>query len=95
MIPVVFSNAGGSYKIMKIASDDKVKKHLENLGIVKTGNVEVIQNNNGVIVLKVMESRVALNYDLASKIFVEWGIEKNDKIIKWLKSRRKLCSTKG
>ena len=71
MIPVVFSNAGSSYKIMKIASTDKVKKHLENLGIVKTGNVEVIQNNNGVIVLKVMESRVALNYDLASKIFVE------------------------
>lgn len=71
MIPVVFSSAGGSYKIVKIASEDKVKKHLENLGIVKTGNVEVIQNNNGVIVLKVMESRVALNYDLASKIFVE------------------------
>ena len=33
MIPVVFSSAGGSYKIVKIASEDKVKKHLENLGI--------------------------------------------------------------
>ena len=73
MIPIVFSNTGSSYKIMKIASIDKVKKHLENLGIVKDGTVEVIQNNNGVIILKVKEGRIALNYDLASKIFVEWG----------------------
>ena len=71
MIPIVFSNTGSTYKITKIASIDKVKKHLENLGILKNSEVEVIQNNSGVIILKVKEGRVALNYDLASKIFVE------------------------
>ena len=73
-MPIVMAPMNTPVTVIKILAEDKVKKHLENLGILKGSEVELIQNNNGVIILKVKEGRVALNYDLASKIFVEWGI---------------------
>ena len=46
------------------------KLHLENLGIVPGGLVTLINVNDGSVILKVKESRIALNKDMAMKIMV-------------------------
>ena len=71
MVPISFAETGLKHKVIKVASMDKVKKHLENLGIYKDAEIEIISNSSGVIILKIKDGRVAINQDLATKIFVE------------------------
>lgn len=71
MVPIMFAEVGIKHRVMKVAANDKVRKHLENLGIYKEADLEIISNGNGVIILKIKEGRVAINQDLATKIFVE------------------------
>ena len=67
----MFAETGMMHRVMKVAVSDKVKKHLENLGIYKESEIEIVSNNNGAVILKIKEGRVAINQDLATKIFVE------------------------
>lgn len=71
MVPIMFAETGMMHRVMKVAVSDKVKKHLENLGIYKESEIEIVSNNNGAVILKIKEGRVAINQDLATKIFVE------------------------
>ena len=70
MIPIMLAEKGG-HRVLKLAVEDKVRKHLENLGIMQGMDIDIISNGNGVIILKVKEGRVAINRDLAGKIFVD------------------------
>ena len=57
-------------KIVKILSEDKIKKHLENLGILPGQTIMIISTSKGDLILKVKDGRVAINKELAVKIFV-------------------------
>ena len=56
--------------IKKIGGSPEVKKHLENLGFVVGGTVTVITSLNGNVIVKVKESRVAINDEMARKIMI-------------------------
>ena len=56
--------------VRKVGGSPEVKLHLENLGIVPGGLVTLINVNDGSVILKVKESRIALNKDMAMKIMV-------------------------
>ena len=47
-----------------------MRKHLEDLGFVAGGEVSVISQTDGNIIIKVKESRIALSGELAAKIMV-------------------------
>lgn len=70
MIPLVFASAGEEQVIKKIGGNEEVKRHLENLGLTVGGNVTVINSLAGNIIVKVKESRVALNEEMARKIMI-------------------------
>ena len=70
MIPLVFADKGEEQVIKKIGGNDEVKRHLENLGFNVGGTVTVVNSLGGNIIVKVKESRVAINEDLARKIMV-------------------------
>ncbi|MCR5046982.1 MAG: ferrous iron transport protein A [Treponema sp.] len=70
MIPLVFASAGEEQVIKKIGGNEEVKRHLENLGFTVGGNVTVINSLAGNIIVKVKESRVALNEEMARKIMI-------------------------
>lgn len=70
MIPLSFSDAGVDQIIKKVGGNPEVRKHLEDLGFVAGGEVRVISANDGNIILKVKDSRIALSSELASKIMV-------------------------
>ena len=50
--------------------EGKLKKHLEDLGFVAGGEVQVINTLSGNIIVNVKDTRVALSKELAAKIMV-------------------------
>ncbi|MBO6219829.1 MAG: ferrous iron transport protein A [Treponema sp.] len=70
MLPLVFANAGEEQIIKKIGGSDEVKRHLENLGFTVGGSVTIVNSLAGNVIVKVKESRVAINEDMARRIMV-------------------------
>ncbi|MBP5435035.1 ferrous iron transport protein A [bacterium] len=70
MIPLVLADAGEEQIIKKIGGSDEVKHHLENLGFTVGSTVTVVNSLAGNIIVKVKESRVAINEEMARKIMV-------------------------
>ena len=70
MMPLSLANKDEVYMIRKIGGTPEVKKHLENLGFVAGGNVSVISSIGGSLIVKVKESRVAINDEMARRIMI-------------------------
>lgn len=70
MIPLNFAEIGKECIIKKIGGSLDVKKHLENLGFSIGGNATVINTVGGNVIVKVKESRVALDSKMANKIMI-------------------------
>ena len=70
MMPLIFANSGDSLIIKKVGGNRDMKKHLENLGFVVGGEISVISENDGDLIVSVKESRVAVSREMAEKIMV-------------------------
>lgn len=69
-MPLTFADVGKEYIIKRIGGKADIKKHLENLGFVAGSRVTVVSRNGGDMIIKVKESRIAINSDMAQKIVV-------------------------
>lgn len=70
MMPLALANVGEVNTILRIGGNPETKKHLENLGFVAGGNVKVISEMGGNLIVNVKESRVAISREMAQKIMV-------------------------
>jgi len=70
-MPLTVATIGQQVKVVKNLAEPKAKKHLENLGLLAGSIVTVIADHAGDVIIKVKDSRIAINRDLAMKIFVE------------------------
>ena len=70
MMPLNYANPGEESVIRRIGGSPEVKKHLENLGFVVGGTATVITSLNGNVIVKVKESRVAIDEEMARKIMI-------------------------
>ncbi|MDY6398194.1 MAG: FeoA family protein [Treponema sp.] len=70
MIPLIFSDSGEEQIIKKIGGSEEVRHHLANLGFTVGGTVTVINSLGGNVIVKVKESRIAINEEMARKIMV-------------------------
>ena len=70
MIPLKFADKEKELIVKKVGGNDEVKRHLENLGVVPGSIVTVITELNGNLIVKVKESRIAINEDLAKRIMI-------------------------
>ena len=70
MIPLIFANKCEEQIIKKIGGSEEVKRHLENLGFNVGGTVTIINSLGGNVIVKVKESRIAINEDMARKIMI-------------------------
>ncbi len=70
MMPLSYANPGEESVIRRIGGSPEVKKHLENLGFVVGGTATVITSLNGNVIVKVKESRVAIDEEMARKIMI-------------------------
>ena len=69
-MPIVIAPTNQALKIVRIAADDKLKKHLESLGITINGEITVLSSSGGSVVCKIKDGKVALDSELSTKIFV-------------------------
>ncbi len=70
MMPLTFAATGDDVIVKKIGGKPEVKKHLENLGFVAGSEISVITEQNGNLIVKVKEARVAVSKEMANKIFI-------------------------
>lgn len=69
-MPLTLATAGESNIIKKIGGNPDTRKFLENLGFVAGGEVTVISEISGNVIVNVKDSRVAVSKEMASKIMV-------------------------
>ena len=69
-MPLVLAPVGREMKIVKILADEKTKKHLANLGVIAQSEITVLSSSGGSTVCVVKDGRLALDRDVASRIFV-------------------------
>ncbi len=70
MMPLTFAATGDDVIVKKIGGKPEVKKHLEKLGFVAGSEISVITEQNGNLIVKVKEARVAVSKEMANKIFI-------------------------
>lgn len=70
MMPLTLANTGESNIIKRIGGNPEVKKHLENLGFVVGGNVQIINRLGGNVIVNVKEARIAISEEMAQKIMI-------------------------
>ena len=70
MMPLSMVKAGETNIIRKIGGKEEVRKFLENLGFVTGGEVTVVSEITGNMIVNVKDSRVAIGKDMANKIMV-------------------------
>jgi len=70
MMPLSMVKAGETATIRKITGKDEVRQHLVELGFVVDGNVTVVSEIRGNLILQVKDSRVALDRGMANRIMV-------------------------
>ena len=70
MMPLSYANPGEEAVIRKVGGSPEIRKHLEDLGFVAGGEVTLISELKGSVIVKVKGSRVAINDELARKIMI-------------------------
>jgi ferrous iron transport protein A len=70
MMPLSMVKEGEPNIIKRVGGKEEARKFLENLGFVAGGEVTVISQNGGNLIVNVKDSRVAIGADMANKIMV-------------------------
>ena len=70
MMPLCYATPGEEAVIRKVGGSPEVKKHLEHLGFTVGGTATLISALGGNVIVKVKESRVAIDETLARKIMI-------------------------
>ncbi len=69
-MPISFAPAGRVLEVRKVSADEKIKKHLQELGLTVGSKVTLVSSTGGNVILIVKEGRLCLDRQLAAKILV-------------------------
>ncbi|WRS27587.1 FeoA family protein [Oscillospiraceae bacterium MB08-C2-2] len=69
-MPLMSAELGKEVTIQRCQMNGELKRHVDNLGLIPGEKVTPIACNNGNLIIKVKNSRLAINMGVASKIFV-------------------------
>lgn len=70
MMPLTMVKVGEANVIKKVGGKEETKKFLESLGFVTGSTVTVVSEISGNMIVNIKESRVAIDKQMANKIFV-------------------------
>ena len=70
MMPLTMLNTGEPSTIKKVSGKEETRRFLENLGFVPGGEVTVVSEIDGNMIVNIKDSRVAIGKDMANKIMV-------------------------
>ena len=69
-MPIAIAPSGRELEVKRIGADEKVKKHLQELGISVGSKITLISSTGGNVIVLVKEGRLCLDRTLAGKILV-------------------------
>ena len=69
-MPLVVAPLNKELKVIKVLTDEKIKKYLESIGITINSIITVLQESAGNVICVVKNVRLALDHNIATKIFV-------------------------
>ena len=69
-MPIMLAPLNQEVRVVRVLANDKLKKHLEDLGIVVNATLVVLSAVNGGVVVAIKNGRLALDHEVASKILV-------------------------
>lgn len=67
-MPILMADENKQYKILRVRGSEEVVTRLRNLGFVPDALVSILQKTDSGIIVKLYESRVAIDKSLGSKI---------------------------
>lgn len=70
-MPLAMIEAGAKARIVSVAGQDAVRKHLGSLGFVPGAVVTVVQKTGDNMIIGIHDGRVAINDTLSRKLTVE------------------------
>lgn len=70
MMPLTMARPGEINMIKKIGGKEETRKFLESLGFVAGGEVSIVSEIGGNMIVNVKDSRVAINKDMANRIMI-------------------------
>ena len=70
MMPLTMARAGETVTVRSISGRDEVRRHLAELGFVADGDVTVVSEMGGNLIVQVKGSRIALDKAMANRIMV-------------------------
>lgn len=70
-MPIFLAPLNKRLRIVKVSGDEKTKKHLETLGLTKGTELELLSVELGGAIIRVHDSRLALDKKTAMSISVE------------------------
>ncbi len=69
-MPLSMSEIGEPATVQKITGNTETRRFLENLGFVSGTKIEVVSSNGGNVIVNIKDSRIAVNEDMASHIYI-------------------------
>ena len=70
MMPLSMAKTGETVVIRKITGKDEIRQHLAELGFVVDGEITVVSEIAGNLILQVQDSRIALDKTMANRIMI-------------------------
>ena len=70
MMPLTMAKQGETVTIRKITGKDEVRQHLAELGFVVDGEVTVVSELGGNLIVQVKDSRIALDRTMANRVMI-------------------------
>ena len=69
-MPLTLAQAGQINTVKRIGGKEEVRRFLNSLGFTEGSEVMLVSQNQGNVIVKVKESRVAISKEMASKIMI-------------------------
>ncbi len=69
-MPLSMSQRGSSLKISKITGRDETRRFLNSLGFVVGGQISVVSELGGNLIINIKDTRVAIDKGMANRILV-------------------------
>lgn len=70
MMPLAAASLGKSVTVDRCHIAGDLKRHVDSLGIIPGEQITPIASNDGNLIVKVKDSRFAINFGIANRIYV-------------------------
>ena len=69
-MPLTLAQTGQLNAVKRIGGKEEVRRFLNSLGLIEGSEVMLVSQNQGNVIVKVKESRVAISREMANKIMI-------------------------